>query len=163
MIASCTSVHQPGWLELRSALWPDEPGEHLAAMSAQLANPQRYAQFVAYGADGAAAGMVEAAIRSDYVNGTETSPVAFLEGLYVAPACRQQGWARQLVDAVTAWALAQGCTELASDAPLENVDSHRMHAALGFEETERVVYFRRVLKASSASDQAAPSQGERGV
>jgi aminoglycoside 6'-N-acetyltransferase I len=162
VIESCTSVHQPGWLELRSTLWPDEPGEHLAAMAEQLAAPQRYAQFVSYGADGAAAGLVEAAIRSDYVNGTETSPVAFLEGIYVAPAYRQQGWARKLVDAVVAWALAQGCTELASDAALENVDSHRMHEALGFDETERVVYFRRVLKASPENEKPAPSQGERG-
>ena len=32
-----------------------------------------------------------------------------------------------------------------SDALLENAESHHMHAGLGFEETERVVYFRKEL------------------
>jgi len=30
-------------------------------------------------------GFVEASLRSEYVNGTSTSPVAFLKGLYVVP------------------------------------------------------------------------------
>nr|WP_241823604.1 GNAT family N-acetyltransferase [Sphingomonas sp. Sph1(2015)] len=47
-----------------------------------------------------------------------------------------------LVAAVADWGRAQGCSEFASDAELENVDSHAMHRALGFVETERVVYFR---------------------
>jgi aminoglycoside 6'-N-acetyltransferase I len=34
-----------------------------------------------------------------------------------------------------------GCTELALDALIENTGSHAMHEALGFVETERVVYF----------------------
>ena len=35
--------------------------------------------------------------------------------------------------------------EIASDAQLENVEGHAFHTAIGFEETERVVYFRRRL------------------
>ena len=35
----------------------------------------------------------------DYVNGCTTSPVGFLEGLYVAAAARRQGVARALCDA----------------------------------------------------------------
>jgi len=38
-----------------------------------------------------------------------------------------------------------GCAELASDAMLDNTVAQAMHAALDFEETERVVYFRRLL------------------
>jgi aminoglycoside 6'-N-acetyltransferase I len=38
-----------------------------------------------------------------------------------------------------------GCRELASDALLQNTAAHDVHAALDFEETERVVYFRKVL------------------
>jgi aminoglycoside 6'-N-acetyltransferase I len=94
---------------------------------------------------GLAVGFVEASTRVDYVNGTNSSPVAFLEGLYVEPASRGNGVARALVAAVEGWATAQGLTELASDSPLENVSAHAAHRALGFEETERVVYFRRAL------------------
>lgn len=146
MILPCTSADQDGWLRLRQALWPDCPeAEHLAEMAGFLREPDKYGQFVAYDEDGQAAGFAEAALRTDYVNGTETSPVAFLEGLYVTPQQRRQGWGRALVDAVTAWAKARGCRELASDALLDNVASHRMHRALGFEETERVVFFRKEL------------------
>lgn len=146
MILPCTSLDQDGWLPLRQALWPDCPGdEHLAEMRSFLLDPGKYAQFVAYDEDGRAAGFAEAALRTDYVNGTDSLPVAFLEGIYVVPGQRREGWGRALVEAVTAWARASGCRELASDALLDNEASHRMHRALGFEETERVVFFRRAL------------------
>lgn len=74
------------------------------------------------------------------------SPVAFLEGIYVAAEHRRQGIAARLVDAVAAWATSLGCREFASDAPLENELSQEVHKALGFRETERVVFFRKVLR-----------------
>ena len=49
----------------------------------------------------------------------------------------------KIVRAVERWTVAQGASELASDALIDNFVSHRMHAALGFEETERVVAFRK--------------------
>lgn len=87
----------------------------------------------------------EASVRQDFVNGCVTSPVAFLEGIYVRPEDRGSGIGRRLLSAVQSWALEQGCNELASDAHLENTESHAFHAAIGFEETERVVFFRKVL------------------
>jgi aminoglycoside 6'-N-acetyltransferase I len=115
-------------------------------MTAQLANPRRFAAFVAY-SDANPAGLAEAALRSDYVNGTHSSPVAFLEGIYVHPDARRRGVAAKLVEAVGRWARECGCSELASDALLENEASHALHRALGFEETERVVFFRKPLDA----------------
>jgi aminoglycoside 6'-N-acetyltransferase I len=146
MIKRCTSVEQAGWLALRQALWPDGTREeHVSEMLSFCANPERYAQFVAYSESDAAVGLIEVAVRTDYVNGTQSSPVAFLEGLYVVPEARQQGVARALVAAVERWARDMGCREFASDALVENQVSHAVHRALGFEETERVVFFRRLL------------------
>ncbi|CAN7651695.1 aminoglycoside 6'-N-acetyltransferase [Massilia sp. LjRoot122] len=144
-IKPCTSVEQAGWLQLRMALWPADPDEHLPEMQELCAQPGRYAQFIAYSSAGEPQGLVEVALRSDYVNGTESSPVGFLEGLYVAPGFRRQGIAVQLVRVAEQWAKEQGCSEMASDALLENTASHAMHQALGFSETERVVYFRKPL------------------
>ena len=101
----------------------------------------------AFDAEGRAIGLAEASLRHDYVNGTEGSPVGFLEGWYVDPAWQGRGVGRALVAAVEAWTRGQGCTELASDASLDNTGSHAAHAACGFEETERVVYFRKRLDA----------------
>jgi aminoglycoside 6'-N-acetyltransferase I len=142
----CASLDQPGWLEFRRALWPDATADdHRGYMAISLAQPERFLQLMMYDAEREPVGFIEGSIRADYVNGTESSPVGFVEGVYVAPSWRRKGVARMLFDAIGDWARARGCRELASDALLDNVASQRAHAALGFEETERVVYFRRRL------------------
>jgi aminoglycoside 6'-N-acetyltransferase I len=147
MATACKDISEPGWLALRQELWPHSTAEeHLAEMAAFLAQPARFAQFIEYDGAGAAIGLVEVSIRTDYVNGTETSPVAFLEGIYVVAQARRAGVARRLVAEAERWALGMGCTELASDASVGNTTSHAMHAALGFVETERVVYFKKELR-----------------
>ncbi|HEU4352998.1 MAG TPA: aminoglycoside 6'-N-acetyltransferase, partial [Burkholderiales bacterium] len=131
---------------LREALWPGcARDKHLAEMARVVSNRGRHCQLIAYSSSHEAIGFAEASLRSDYVNGTESSPVAFLEGLYVAPLARRKGVAASLVAAVADWARAAGVGELASDAVLENSISHVVHRALGFEETERVVFFRKPL------------------
>src|SRR5215470_11665538 len=134
-------ARDPRWLALRIRLWPGSEADHLPYMDDAIAR----GHFVrlAIASSGSAVGFVEASKRVDYVNGTNSSPVAFLEGLFVEPASRGNGVARALVAAVEGWAAAEGCTELASDSPLENVAAHAAHRALGFVETERVVYFCR--------------------
>lgn len=146
LIERCTSLDQPGWLEMRRALWRDaDEDDHRGYMAISLAQPERYVQFVAYDDERQPLGFIEGSIRSDYVNGTETSPVGFVEGVYVVPLARRRGIARQLFDAVADWARACGCRELASEALIDNERSQQAHRALGFRETERVVYFTRRL------------------
>lgn len=147
MITPCESVEQPGWLALRTALWPHAAeAEHRAEMAGFLAEASRYLQLVAYDDSGRPVGFVEASLRTDPVNGTASTPVAFLEGIYVTPSHRRTGVARRLLDAVIAWARTKGCGELASDVALDNALGHLAHRALGFEETERVVFYRRALR-----------------
>jgi len=140
-IIPCGAEHQDAWIAFRAALWPDATA-HEDDIARILANGDLMA-FMALSDGGEAMGFAEAALRRDYVNGCETSPVAFLEGIFVAPTHRKSGVARALVAAVADWGRAKGCSELASDALLENSASWRMHTALGFAETERVVYFRK--------------------
>ncbi|MBC3952034.1 aminoglycoside 6'-N-acetyltransferase [Pseudomonas folii] len=144
MIKRCTLLDHNGWLPLRTALWPDSATENHHDKHALLSS-ERYLVLTFTHKNGETLGFTEASIRTDYVNGTHSSPVAFLEGLYVQPANRGQSIARQLVAGVEQWAVEMGCTELASDALVENQVSHSMHEALGFEETERVVYFLKGL------------------
>jgi hypothetical protein len=49
--------------------------------------------------------------------------------------------ARELIQAVEEWGRQNACTELASDALLENPKSDAVHCALGFSETERACFF----------------------
>lgn len=134
-----------GWLERRRSLWPDAPDvAHRTEMAAIVAQPDRYAAFL-IDVDGRAVAFAEASLRREYVNGTSSSPVAFLEGLSVAPDAWRRGYARRLVEAVAAWGRALGCQELASDAHADNAAAILAHRGVGFEETERVVFFRKAL------------------
>ena len=135
----------PGWAALRAALWPEDDTTSHAAELHRVVPSDGLTGFVAVDPEGRIRGFAEAALRRDYVNGTDSSPVGFLEGWYVAPDARGTGVGRALVAAVGQWTREQGCTELASDALLDNEASHRAHAACGFEETERVVYLRKRL------------------
>ncbi|KLK93190.1 aminoglycoside 6'-acetyltransferase [Microvirga vignae] len=135
------------WAALRKELWPDtDLAEHTLEAEAILHNPQQAVAFLAYDAKAAAIAFAEVALRRDYVNGCTTSPVAFLEGIYVRPAYRKRGIARLLCKAVEDWARGLGCQELASDVEIHNEISQSMHVAVGFEETERVVYYRKPLR-----------------
>ncbi len=143
-IATCGTEDIPQWVTLRCALWPDEDKTVMAQEApAILADPDRVVLVAKNGA--ALAGFAESSLRRDYVNGCATSPVAFVEGLYVVPERRRHGVARALIAAIESWARRRGLRELASDALLDNNASHAMHEALGFTETERVVYFRKAL------------------
>ena len=145
-IAVATAQDAADWVAMRQALWPKgNPGTHSADIAQLLAAPGDTINFIARADDGRPVGFSEAGLRHDYVNGTESSPVAFLEGIYVDPAFRRTGVARQLVEAVENWARQQGCSELASDTGIANIPSQKLHDALGFTETQRVVYFRKVL------------------
>ena len=142
-IETATPAALRDWLELRQALWSWAEEEHRAEALVALANPDAIT-LMAYDED-RAIGFAEATLRHDYVNGCTTSPVGFLEGIYVREASRGRGVARALVQAVENWTCSNGCRELASDAWLDDIHSHRMHAGVGFSETERVVYFRKSL------------------
>lgn len=145
-IVPATAADAADWAEMRGALWPSGAGgEHARDIAGLLAEPGETLNLQARDDDNEALGFLEASIRHDYVNGCKTSPVAFLEGIFVWPAARGQGVARAMVAEAEKWARQQGLSEFASDAPVQNSASQAMHEALGFEETQRVVFFRKQL------------------
>lgn len=147
IVRRATKDDTDAWSGMRAALWPDgSVNEHRMEVVALIESGfDKSAAFVALDENGCAIGFAEAALRHDYVNGCDTSPVAFLEGIYVSPGYQGKDVGRKLALAVRGWAREQGCTELASDALIDNHASHAFHAAIGFVETERVVYFRQAL------------------
>lgn len=143
-VTQATVADRKDWFALRDAMWPQDRDVQFAEIDEILARDD-YAGFLARDANGRAVGFAEAALRNDYVSDCDFYPVGFLEGIYVVPEARRNGVARALVDAFAAWSKARGCRELASDAAIDNLASHQMHAALGFAETSRVVFFKRML------------------
>lgn len=95
--------------------------------------------------DGAVIGFAQCQLRHDYVEGTDSSPVGYLEGIFIIKKYRRRGYAKELLKECEAWALEQGCTEFASDCELDNHDSLAFHIRMGFEEAGRVICFTKKL------------------
>jgi aminoglycoside 6'-N-acetyltransferase I len=132
------------WAEMRARLWPEcSAAEHTTDI-AEILGSDDYWGFLAETGDGAPAGFAEVAIRK-YANGCETKPVAFLEGLWVAPELRRQRVGAQLVQHVENFVRRHGFREIGSDAIAGNDIAIASHRGWGFSETERVVYFRKAL------------------
>jgi aminoglycoside 6'-N-acetyltransferase I len=90
-------------------------------------------------------GFVEVGLRSHAEGCNPSRPVGYIEGWYVAPSFRRKRVGAQLIAAAEEWARDQGCIEMASDTWLDNLESQTAHEALGFEEVERSVNYRKRL------------------
>lgn len=90
-------------------------------------------------------GFVMVGLRMDHVEGTSTSPVCYIEGIYVREKFRRTGIARELIERAGSWGRSKGCTEIASDTEIDNARSIDFHKAIGFKEANRVVCLSKKL------------------
>lgn len=130
--------------QLALLLWPDHTLEEFVQEMKNFISQPDAKVILAYH-DNEAIGFAQCQLRYDYVEGTSSSPVGYLEGLYVKESFRRQGIAKQLVQACEDWAKEKGCSEFASDCELENEESLAMHLKLGFSEANRVICFKKAL------------------
>ena len=145
-IRTAVNSDAPHWERMRQALWPSSPGEHAAAIAEYFAGPRRNPAevFLAIDSAGDVVGFAEVSIRT-CAEGCHTDRVAFLEGWYVDQAARRCGYGAALVRAAEAWGRSQGCTEMGSDTEIDNVISAAAHLAVGFDEVNRSINFRKAL------------------
>ena len=144
MIRKAEIKDSPILAELARQLWPDNTVEEMRSEFAEIIAKPDAAFLLAY-AEETAAGFAQCQLRHDYVEGTDSSPVGYLEGIYVADGYRKQGVARELLSACESWAKAKGCSEFASDCELDNVQSLQFHLNVGFEEANRIICFTKKL------------------
>ncbi|MHB1485355.1 MAG: aminoglycoside 6'-N-acetyltransferase [Saccharofermentanales bacterium] len=90
-------------------------------------------------------GFAHCSIRHDYVEGTDSENVGYLEGIYVLDDHRHKGIARALVESCENWARGYGCKEFASDCEMKNTDSYNFHLKVGFDEANRIICFTKKL------------------
>ncbi len=143
------------WLEMRTALWPDCRRAESSEEITSILKGDRQATFLALCDDGTASGFVEVS-RRDYVEGCRSSPVGYLEGIYVCPASRKRGIGRELIRVSEQWAQQQSCTEMGSDTGLDDTQSISFHAALGFRETDRQIVFLKQIAGPPSDGPSMP-------
>jgi len=132
---------------MRRALWPEASlVEHEDEIEKFYSGQSRYLLAVLIAEDEARGpvGFAELSIRL-FAEGCRTSPVAYLEGWFVAAEARRQGVGRLLVAAAESWARAQGCSELASDSYAANTVSIAAHRAAGFADAGLIRCFLKEL------------------
>jgi aminoglycoside 6'-N-acetyltransferase I len=141
------SIEDKGdWMRMASSLWHEETNESLEKVFNDLIGLSNYNGIICRSDSGEAAGFIYLTIRSDYVEGSSSSPVAYIEGIYVEPQHRKKGVARKLTLIAEEWAVSRGCQEIGSDAYLDNSESRLFHRAIGFAESEPVVHFIKPIK-----------------
>lgn len=132
------------WLRLRLALWPEDSVADHQAQMADIRAADRQVAFVLVRPDGCLGGFVEASVHPRAI-GCASHHVAYVEGWYVDPDLRRQGWGRRLMLAAEDWARSIGATEIASDTQLDNAASLAGHLQLGYAEVGRLIHFAKRL------------------
>ena len=131
--------------ELAVQLWDGHSRSELEQEYEHLITNSDAACFIKY-VDRKPVGFAQCQLRHDYVEGTSTSPVGYLEGIFVAEGYRHKGYARELLAACEKWAVNKKCSEFASDCKIDNETSLAFHIAAGFEVANRIVCFNKILK-----------------
>lgn len=125
-------------------LWPDPSFSEMEEEFTAFLRNANVAIFLAL-RDQQPVAFAQCQLRHDYVEGTDSSPVGYLEGIYVMEDFRRSGVARSLLSACEAWAKEMGCSEFASDCELDNTESLRFHLNVGFSEAGRIICFTKKL------------------
>lgn len=125
-------------------LWPNHTVQDLIDEFSEIISKGDAQFFLKYEQD-IPVGFAQCQLRHDYVEGTETSPVGYLEGIFVREDFRHRGFARELLAECEKWAKMQGCTEFASDCEINNECSFNFHMAMNFMEANRIICFTKKL------------------
>ncbi len=144
MIRQAINPDLPALGQLGAALWPHHTAAEMEAEFAEIMEKADAAFFVKLAA-GRIVGFTQVGLRRDYVEGTDHSPVGYLEGIYVAEPFRGRGIARELLAACEHWAKEKGCREFASDCELDHSPRLNFHLAAGLAEAPRSICFVKPL------------------
>ena len=130
--------------DLAVLLWEDNSVDDLVNEFSEILSKDNAQIFLKYEND-VPVGFAQCQLRYDYVEGTKTTPVGYLEGIFVMEKCRNRGYAKELLNQCEMWAKDRGCKEFASDCEIHNDNSFQFHKAMNFTEANRIICFTKKL------------------
>lgn len=131
--------------DLALKLWPDHEREAFIEEISNAIDASENESYLYYNNSFEAIGFIQLSVRHDYVEGCDSSPVGYIEGIYVEADYRRRGIAQELVLFAEEWSRKHGCLEMASDCELDNQLSIDFHLGAGFIEANRIVCFTKKL------------------
>ncbi|MBP0956690.1 MAG: GNAT family N-acetyltransferase [Oscillospiraceae bacterium] len=144
MIKEATQADALSLAELAIKLWSSHTNSELQSGFLDLISSDDAVCFIKY-VGNKAVGFAQCQLRNDYVEGTDSSPVGYLEGIFIEEEYRHSGYAKELLSKCEKWAKEKHCTEFASDCEIDNIVSLKFHMAMGFDEANRIICFRKTL------------------
>ena len=130
--------------KLAILLWKNHSAEDLFREFSKIMSKEESQFFLKYENE-VPIGFAQCQLRYDYVEGTETTPVGYLEGIFVKEGYRNKGYAKELLNECETWAKRKGCHEFASDCEIDNISSFGFHKAMNFTEVNRIICFTKKL------------------
>lgn len=140
MISKATKTDVACVAEMAVMMWDSNSIEGLVREFETMLENEECAIYI-YRIDNMPVGFAQCGLRHDYVEGTESSPVGYLEGIFVREEYRKKGYARELLAECEKWTKEKGCSEFASDCELTNDVSLDFHMNMGFTEANRIICF----------------------
>ena len=144
MIRKATLEDVPQLVSLAIQMWKSHTVEDLTKIFCEHIRKGKNFIFLAISEEHIV-GFAQCGLRFDYVEGTDSSPVGYLEGIFVLEEYKKRGYAKELLGECQNWAKDQGCLEFASDCELDNEDSLKFHLKMGFAEANRIICFTKRL------------------
>lgn len=129
---------------LACKLWQDADYAELKNDFETISEKENEIVFTAY-CKGETIAFAHCSIRNEYVEGTNSSNVSYLEAIFVEEMFRKVGIATYLICCCENWAKKKGCLEFASDCDVNNNESRKMHEANGFMEVSTLVHYVKKL------------------
>lgn len=140
IIEKLRKAHFESLSEMALELWPDcDINAEKVYWDKVINSEDQYLALAKVGDD--FIGFINISTRTDHVEGSDTSPVAYLEAIYVKNGFRQKDVASLLLSHGETWAKSRGLTQLASDTEVTNQLSQLFHLKAGFQEINRIVCY----------------------
>lgn len=144
MIITATITNLQEITKLALKLWPEHDFDELEKEYQEIIQNENNAIFLCYD-NNKPIGFCQCGLRFDYVEGTSTSPVLYLEAIYIEEEYRKQGYAKKLINRCIELGKSKNIKEFASDCEINNIDSYLFHLKLGFIEANRIICFTKKI------------------
>jgi GNAT superfamily N-acetyltransferase len=139
-IVDASAEHIQQYTEMALDLWPESSEEELHQSFRGILKSDRD-KILFYKEQDEFVSFIHLSIRVDYVEGTESSPAGYIEGVYVKSEHRRKGYSKKLLEIGEQWLIEKGCSQIGSDIHLDNQVSHAFHTSIGFKEAARLIAF----------------------